>query len=100
MSSEYECVRLVFLIAGHTKNICDGAFGHVKRLYRASNVYIPSEMMDVIQRSAITSRCVPSTEVDWRTWKIVLERYFTIPSTLKISKFHHFTFRKEKLGHV
>eukprot|EP00171_Calliarthron_tuberculosum_P005258 IDg5258t1 len=100
MCGHHECVSYIFLVAGHTKNICDGAFGHVKRLYRASNVYTPFQMMNVIERSAKTSRCIPSTAVDWRIWKTVLERYFTVPSALQVSKYHSFTFRQENLGHV
>lgn len=41
-----------FLIAGHTQNVCDGAFGHVKRRFRKSDVHVPAEMNEVIEKSS------------------------------------------------
>ena len=57
-------VDLFFLIAGHTKNLCDGAFGHVKRRIKVRDVHTPQEMMNVIEDSSNTTKCIPSANVD------------------------------------
>lgn len=44
-------VELDFMIPGHTKNVCDGRFGLVKRLLRRRDVVVPEEMMKVIENT-------------------------------------------------
>lgn len=100
MPGKYVCGSYIFLIAGHTKNICDDDFGNVKRLYRASNVYNTAENFNVIQRSVETFGWITGTSVRWRFWKKVLEWYFTVPSTLQVPKYHCFTFRKQNFSSV
>lgn len=100
MCGHYECVIYIFWLPCTQKNIFYGAFGYVKRFYRASNVYTPSELMKVIEIITDTSKCTHSTAEDWRIWKTALEKYFTIPSALQISKYHSFTFLQENLVHA
>ncbi|PXF42459.1 hypothetical protein BWQ96_07837 [Gracilariopsis chorda] len=95
-----DSIELCFLIAGHTKNVCDGAFGHVKGRLNETNTHTPSDMMIVIENSSSTTKCVPSVHVDWKDWKTMLSTQFRIPSVLAITKFHVFTFRKDSLGCV
>lgn len=91
-------VVLYFLMAGHTKNVCDGAFGHVKRCLRKSDAIVPSDMMDIIENSSSTNNCVPGHKVQWYDWKTILTQYFTMPSSCKISQYHVFTARSASPG--
>ncbi|PXF42478.1 hypothetical protein BWQ96_07787 [Gracilariopsis chorda] len=89
-----DSIELCFFIAGHTKNVCDGAFGHVKRRLNQTNTHMTSDMMSFIENSSSTTKCVPSVHVDWKDWKSMLSSQFRIPSGLAITKFHVFTFRR------
>ena len=85
-------ITLYFLVAGHTKNVCDGAFGHIKRTLLTFDVRSPAEMMAVIEKSSHSTTCVPSCHVYWRNWKELLEQYFTIPKNCRNSQGHVFHF--------
>ena len=56
---------LLFLIVGHTKNICDGCFGHVKRNCLQNNIYTLKTMLDVIEKSSVNTDCIAVTMVTW-----------------------------------
>lgn len=91
-------INLYFLVAGHTKNRCDAAFGLVKRKLKQRNVVCAREMMRVIQESSTSNQVVCSTCVRWFDWKRLLPEWFTVPSNLRMSTYHVFSFRKDKLG--
>jgi len=91
-------INLYFLVAGHTKNRCDAAFGFVERKLKQRNVVCAREMMKVIQESSNSNQVVCSTGVSWFDWKRLLSHRFTGPSTFRISKYDVFSFQKEKPG--
>lgn len=93
-----ESIFLHFMIAGHTKNVVDGAFGHVKRKLKIRDTRTPREMMSVIEDSSENSLCIPSADVLWRQWKVFLEKFFKIPNGFSITKFHTFRFSVDGLG--
>lgn len=82
------------------KNLCDGAFGHVKRKLWKSNVHAPVEMMQVIEDSSISTTCVPPSNVPWLNWNQILSQSFCIPSKIKVSQQHCFSFTSEEKGCV
>ena len=86
------------MVAGHTKNVVDGAFGHVKRRLKFNDARCPSEMMALIETSSSSTVCIPSTRVDWILWKEFGDKYFKIPSGCMITKFHAFRFCSEEPG--
>lgn len=61
-------VVLYFLVAGHTKNVCDGTFGHVKRNILKTDAITPAQMMDVVKSSSKSTQCVPGNYVKWLDW--------------------------------
>ena len=67
-----DSIELCFLIAGYTKNVCDGAFGHGKRRLNQNDTHTPADMMAAIENSSSTTRFVPSVGVYWRNWKSLL----------------------------
>eukprot|EP00171_Calliarthron_tuberculosum_P023069 IDg23069t1 len=99
-SGFYNEINLQFLVAGHTKNICDGAFGHIKRRFMRSNVMNPKQMMQIVEESAVNSTCIPAYTVEWYDWKRILGPHFTIPKNFKLSTFHVFQFISSKPGYV
>lgn len=72
-------VTLFFLVAGHTKNVCDGAFGQVKRRLAHQDAITPAEMMHVIDNSSTTTSIIPSAAVLWFQWKDHLNGFFKNP---------------------
>jgi hypothetical protein len=58
--------RIIFLVRGHTKNDCDRLFNLMKREYRKSNVYTPSDLVTSIQHEMIDVVMVDgNTFKDW-----------------------------------
>lgn len=93
-----DVVELHFLIAGHTKNVCDGAFGHIKRRLSHTDAYTPGDMLKIIEESSSTTKCIPSTKVFWRNWKAFLRQFFYLPSALAITKYHTFITKRSEPG--
>lgn len=84
----HERTYLYFLVPGQTKNVCDGAFGHVKRRLQHREAHVPVDMMQVIEESSVSTRCIPSQKVEWRNWKKHITALFLIPSRQTIMCFH------------
>lgn len=96
----FDDVRLCFLVSGHTKNVCDGAFGNIRKRFCFTPVHFPSEMNKLINDSSDTTKFMHSYSVDWVGWKKVLQTIFTVPAGLKISTCHVFLFNKSSPGSV
>lgn len=47
-SGLYSEIELLFLVSGHTKNICDIAFGHIKRKFHRTPVRVPADRCELI----------------------------------------------------
>lgn len=90
----FDQVELDLLIAGHTKNECDDAFGCTKKKLRRTDVAIPRKMQDLINSSSKTAKAVAPGKVQWILRKTFLSERFYIPSTLKINSYHQFRFSK------
>lgn len=95
-----EEVSLYFMVAGHTKNIVDGAFGHIKRHLKSNEARCPSEMMSLIETSSSSTVCVPSARIGWILWKDFLDKLFKMPSGFMITKFQAFRFCAEEPGMI
>lgn len=96
----FESVRLKFLVAGHTKNICDGTVGHIKRRFSTSEILNPSEMMACIYKSARNTKCVSAVSVKWINWKNLFKETYKKPASFLISRYHDFFFKKSHPGSV
>ena len=46
-----EEINFNFLVAGHTKNDCDRNFNLLKSVYRNSNCFVPSQMIEILNES-------------------------------------------------
>ena len=65
----------VVLLAGHTKNVCNGAFWLFTCTHRNSDAHKSAEVMRITEDSAETKACIPSAVVNWVDSKGVLPRY-------------------------
>lgn len=86
------------MVAEQTKSVVDGAFGHVKRRRKTTDVITPQDMIGVAREIGIANVCVPGSGVLWESWKLYFERYFTIPAGFPILKYQKFTFTSSKAG--
>lgn len=94
----YKSVTLRFLIPGHTKNRCDGAFGLIKKTIKHRDIECPADMFTAIRDSSRKTMALEATSVMWRDWKTFLEQYFTLPSSLKMNSYYIFRAREETPG--
>lgn len=95
-----DSISLNFLVAGHTKNWCDAAFGFVKRNLNTVNVLCPRDMMDAVDSSSASTVVIPCTNIQFMDWKSMLSQWITYPSAMAISKQHCFFFEKSSPGCV
>lgn len=89
---------LFFLVAGRTKNKFDGSFGLVKRKLKQINALTPWEMEAVVAYSSEPNRATFATNVKWIDLKSFFNKYFTIPASFKMNKYHVFKFSAEFLA--
>jgi hypothetical protein len=60
--------RIIFLVRGHTKNDCDRLFNIMKKEYRKSNVYTPSDLKRCIKHDLVDTIMLDSSAfLDWDT---------------------------------
>ena len=66
----YKCVELVFLVCGHTKNVCDRMFKELKQKFHHKNVYTMGQLMDVLNYSPKVNAVRAPSEMhfDWGTY--------------------------------
>ena len=99
-------IQLHFMIAGHTKCLCDACFGMIKKRYRKSAVNNVAQLAEVIDMSAKCNRSErynnltveEGNRLVWRRWDDFFSRYFK--PVRGIGKFHHFRFLSEEPGVV
>ena len=87
--------HLHFLVAGHTKNAADGAFGLFKRAVKRTDVITPQDANRVLSTCSDSVVCVPCYNVRWVSWKKLLEVVYD-GKVKRISKMHNFAFLKDK----
>jgi hypothetical protein len=95
----YLCLRIVlglerhivlhFLVAGHTKNACDELFGRLKKGVKASDIYVPQQIVEFCS-SAKDSVVYEGKAIPFLDFTKFLERHFNHPSAFKITAYHWF----------
>ncbi len=92
LSGLFDEVHLYLLVAGHTKNVCDGSLGNFKKRFRARNVYTPLDMMHIVKEYAANCLPVYASQVKWQESKGILGKHFKYPADVKTTQNHIFTF--------
>lgn len=83
------------MVAGHTREVFDGAFGHVNRRLKSTDVYSTQYMMGVVRASSVANVCVPGSKALWRSWKLYGALLYD-PARFPISKYRIFTYTSSK----
>eukprot|EP00977_Amphora_coffeiformis_P002610 scaffold490_cov186-Amphora_coffeaeformis.AAC.1 len=71
----YKKINICFLVAGHTKNICDRLFNMLKYKYRKSNCYSTEHMLQILN-TAEDVTAVAALPTDFFEWDAYEERIY------------------------
>jgi uncharacterized membrane protein len=61
----FKTVNMLFLIVGHTKNVCYRRFNNLKKVYNKSNVYTLHQAIEVLGRSKFVTVWPIDPTSDW-----------------------------------
>lgn len=64
---------LYFLVAGNTKNVCDRAFGLVKRHLNMKEVIKQTDMMRLVEDRSVPTKFIVGSKLRWHMWKELVE---------------------------
>lgn len=85
-------ITLLFLIACHTKNRCDRAFGFVERQLKRWNAVSLKDMRSVVAESSDTNYAISSMDFERMQYNFFLEKVYMVLSAYRIIKSHLFKF--------
>ena len=85
----YKSVELVFLVCGHTKNVCDRMFKELKQKFHHKNVYTMSQMVSVLNYSPKVHVIRAHSELHY-DWDAYLDRLYKRPAAGTVNKNHIF----------
>ena len=93
----YKRVNACFLVAGHTKNVCDRLFNLLKLTYRANNIYVFPQLMEALNTAEDVAavRVLPDDFYDWDDFENKLYRQIT---TGTVNRTHLFQYDERKPG--
>ena len=99
----YENIYINFMIPGHTKFVCDGFFGSIKKTYRNRCINTVDHVEKAINDSTIrhNNKSIRyKNGMGWRWYdfsSLFKDNFRIFP---KITKYHHFHFSKDYIGKV
>ena len=99
----YENIYINFMIPGHTKFVCDGFFGSIKKVYRNRCINTVDHVEEAINDSTTkhnneSIRYKGGMGWRWHDFSSLFKNSFrNLP---KITKYHHFHFSKDNIGKV
>ena len=89
-------VNFIFLIKGHTKNVCDRMINLLNIRWHKSNVYAFSQALDVLN-SVEDVIAIDASENFHHNYNKSLSDFYKQPVPGTISKNHIFTFRRSTI---
>lgn len=98
-------IEIVFLIAGHTKNICDRRFKDAKHNFHKRNVYSIADLVEIMKMGvadAEENEYVSVHEVypqDFSNWDVFLNKYYS-KTVSDVTKQHWFYYSCKASGYV
>jgi len=95
----FATVQFVFLVVGHTKNICDRLFNLIKKNYRKKNIYTVDELVANCGELSMINAVEMQPE-HFRKYDDLLNRHYKKFGTLGVLKWHIFTYNKEGNGDI
>ncbi|XP_062616042.1 uncharacterized protein LOC134277748 [Saccostrea cucullata] len=98
LSGLHRKIYLHFMIAGHTKCLCDSCFGMLKKYYRRAEVNSIGQLEQVVEKSAKSNTTARCGDFQWFRWDAFFSTY--CKPVKGIGKYHHFMFTNEEPGVV
>ena len=93
----YKKVNACFLVAGHTKNICDRMFNLLKLRYRQSDIYSFPQLVEVLN-VANNVTCVRVVVDDFMDWDSFQDKTYKKIVTGTVTRTHLFQFNVKRPG--
>jgi hypothetical protein len=93
-------IELHFMIAGHTKCVCDQRFGSIKSKLKITDVWTPTEMSSCIASATKDIKIIEAPSVRWQNWKTLLNDIFDQKEVTRITSFQSFQFSRSYLGQL
>ena len=85
-------IKIHFMIAGHTKSLCDGCFGLIRIKYIRSDCHSYQQLNNLVNSSAVCNE-VFDTPFNWFDWDSYFSR--SLIGLKGISKYQHFRLTSE-----
>ena len=80
-------IKIHFMIAGHTKSLCDGCFGLIRIKYIRSDTHCSQQLNTLVNSSAVCNETF-DLNFNWYNWDTYFNR--TLIGLKGISKYQHF----------
>ena len=93
-----DTIDVSFMTVGHTRCAVDGGFGLAKKKYRASDVDTLDQLQTVVFMSSAMNMVTRFPDWEWCDWDAFISARFK--KVAGITRYQHFTFKKELPGHV
>jgi hypothetical protein len=89
----FKTVNMIFLVVGHTKNVCDRRFNNLKHDYHKSQVFSLDQAVSVLDKSPFVTVWPIDPDRDWYDLYTMLLKPYTMLAKAKlvIQKNHIFT---------
>lgn len=81
----FKQVNIIFLIVGHTKNVCDRRFNNLKHAYHKSQVFNLSDATKVCNKSKYVTVWEVDTTNDWRDFHGMFMKFYLSNDKAKYS---------------
>ncbi|KAG7371480.1 hypothetical protein IV203_020050 [Nitzschia inconspicua] len=88
----FRTVNMLFLVAGHTKNVCDRRFNNLKMVYHNAQVFTFDQAVEILGRSQHVHVWKIDPQNDWKNYgEFLRQPYVTLAEAkLSIAKNHIF----------
>ena len=93
----YNRINIAFLVAGHTKNVCDRLFNLLKYVYRKTDVFLFDQLVSVLNNAEDVT-AVHVEMADFKDWDGFEDQIYNPPKSGTVHKTHLFMFDNAKPG--
>lgn len=95
----FKRVEVIFLVMGHTKNICDRRFKDLKKTFHHRNVYTFRRLIEILSKNNEQYvDVIPVTHQDFFNWDLFLNDKQYKRAIKDVSKFHCFYYDTDYNG--
>ena len=92
----FKRINLIFLVKGHTKNMCDRMFNSMKQRYHHRNIYTLEDTYKILNLDDKVT-VIPTTSTNFYDWDSFFDTVYRRPKGGSIKKNHLFQYTDELL---